>query len=83
MLWVLILVRLLPQQETASDSFDRLRQVYFALFGLQVPVRNEGFAAQALAAVGRKVRAVLFYLQLACCKHAVLIHTPHRMRPSS
>ena len=55
MRWVLIVVHLLPQQDTPSDSFDRLRQVYFALFGLKVPVRNEGFAAQALAAVGRKV----------------------------
>jgi hypothetical protein len=37
-----------------------VRQVYFALFGLRVPVRNEAFAAQVLAAVGgRKVRACI------------------------
>jgi hypothetical protein len=42
--------------ESAADGFDRLRQVYFALFGLRVPVRNEAFAAQVLAAVGRKAR---------------------------
>jgi rhodanese-related sulfurtransferase len=38
--------------ETPQDAFDRLRQVYFALFGLRVPQRNEAFAEQVLRAVG-------------------------------
>ncbi len=55
-----MLTRSCRAQEKAQDTFDRVRQVYFALFGLRVPVRNEAFAAQVLAAVGgRKVRACI------------------------
>ena len=41
-------VPLYSRQSQAADAFDRLRAVYFALFGLRVPVRNERFAEEVL-----------------------------------
>lgn len=56
-------VPLYSPMQAPSDSFDRLRQVYFALFGLRVPVRNEAFAAEVLRAVGRKDAPLILMCQ--------------------
>lgn len=44
------------------DTFDVVRRVYFSLFGLRVPVRNEDFVASVTAAAGGDKRRPLILL---------------------
>ena len=46
-----------------EDGFDRLRQFYFGLFGLSVPVRNLDFAKQVAAAAGSRSATVVLLCQ--------------------
>lgn len=48
------------------DSFERLRAVYFALFGLSVPVRNDRFADEVLEAVKARGGGLRTTLILIC-----------------
>ena len=55
-------VPLYSPMETPQDAFDRLRQVYFSLFGLRVPVRNDDFVAQVQRAVGGRKDAPIIVM---------------------
>jgi rhodanese-related sulfurtransferase len=55
-------VPLYSPMEAPQDAFDRLRQVYFSLFGLRVPVRNDDFVAQVQRAVGGRKDAPIIVM---------------------